>query len=216
MKPTLMYPTKYAVFNSWGAGPIKTAALQKALLSHHIGHLQFVKVTSVLPWKAQEIVIGEISQYPAGMVFPAVLSVDFLPFPPDQSTVHGTALFFLPHFLAASVDFRYYLLLEDTFSYNLSEEPLTMEGLEERLQLYQSLYYEVTTGKLSHFLPQYGRVERMVSTAVVVRLNHETWQTEVSVRMVDTAAETKEDVARDCLDGTGWICLVSGVILLEG
>jgi hypothetical protein len=216
MKPTLMYPTKYAVFNSWGAGPIKTAALQKALLSHHIGHLQFVKVTSVLPWKAQEIVIGEISQYPAGMVFPAVLSVDFLPFPPDQSTVHGTALFFLPHFLAASVDFRYYLLLEDTFSYNLSEEPLTMEGLEERLQLYQSLYYEVTTGKLSHFLPQYGRVERMVSTMVAAQPNKETCQTEVVVWMVDTGTEGQEETVSDLLNGTGWICLVSGVILLEG
>ena len=216
MKPALMYPTKYAVFNSWGAGPIKTAALQKALLYHHIGHLQFVKVTSVLPWKAQEIVVGAIAQYPAGTIVPAVLSVDFIPFPPDQPTVHGTALFFLPHFLADSADFRYYLLLEDTFGYNLSEEPLTVEELEERLRLYQSLYYEVTEGKLSHFLPQYGRVERMVSTAVAVRLNHETWQTEVSVRMVDTATEMKEDIARDYLDGTGWICLMSGVILLEG
>lgn len=91
-----------------------------------------------------------------------------------------------------------------------------MEGLEERLQLYQSLYYEVTTGKLSHFLPQYGRVERMVSTMVAAQPNKETCQTEVVVWMVDTGTEGQEETVSDLLNGTGWICLVSGVILLEG
>jgi hypothetical protein len=199
----------YCVVNSYGVANIKTAALQDALCRTNLGHLQFNKLTSIIPWKAKEVSIPQFPFYPAGTILPAIISVKFVPFPPEHPEVHGTSLFFLPHFTVSDPNYRYTLVLEDNFEHILSNENL--DAVADRTRLYLSLYHEVTVGKLSHYLRQYGRVTRILSTVVGITPNKEKNETNVFVMKVDTQTPPPITFV-DTLKDTGFICLLSAVV----
>jgi hypothetical protein len=207
-------PMTFAVVNSYGVANLRTAALQDALLKQNIGHLQFGKITSIIPWKAKEVHVTQFSSYPAGTILPAIISVKFVPFPPEHPEVHGTSLFFLPYFTVSDPNYRHTLVLEDTFEHIISTEKLDIGEVADRTRLYLSLYHEVTVGKLSHHLRQYGRAERILNTVVGITPNKEKNETDVFVMKVDTK-EPPAITFVDTLHGTGYIALISAVIFKE-
>jgi hypothetical protein len=201
----------FCVVNSYGVANIKTAALHDALCRSNLGHLQFNKLTSIIPWKAKEVFISQFPFYPAGTILPAIISVKFVPFPPEHPEVHGTSLFFLPYFTVSDPNYRHTLVLEDTFEHIISNENLEIEAVADRTRLYLSLYQEVTVGKLSHYLRQYGRAERILNTVVGITPNKEKNETDVFIMKVDTK-EPSAITFVDTLHGTGFIALISAVI----
>jgi hypothetical protein len=201
----------FCVVNSYGVANIKTAALQDALCRNNLGHLQFNKLTSIIPWKAKEVSISQFPFYPAGTILPAIISVKFVPFPPEHPEVHGTSLFFLPYFTVSDPNYRHTLVLEDNFEHIISDENLEIGAVADRTRLYLSLYQEVTVGKLSHYLRQYGRAERILNTVVGITPNKEKTETDVFVMKVDTQTSSPITFV-DTLKGTGFICLLSAVI----
>jgi len=207
-------PTTYAVVNSYGVANLRTAALQDALLKQDIGHLQFGKITSIIPWKAKEVHISQFSSYPAGTILPAIISVKFIPFPPDRPEIHGTSLFFIPHITVADPNYRYFLVLEDTFEHIVSDECLDIGAIAERTRLYLSLYHEVSVGKLMQHLRSYGRTERILNTVIGITPNKEKGETDVFVMEVDTR-EPHPITFVDTLSGVGFIAIVSAVVFGE-
>jgi len=207
-------PSVYAVVNSYGVANLRTAALQNALLKQNIGHLQFGKITSIIPWKAKEVPATQFSSYPAGTILPAILSVKFVPFPPNRPEIHGTSLFFIPHITVTDPNYRYFLVLEDTFEHIVSDESLDIEAVAERTRLYLSLYHEISVGKLGQYLRYYGRTERILNTVVGITPNKEKGETNVFVMKVDTK-EPPAVTFFDTLHGTGYIALISAVIFGE-
>jgi hypothetical protein len=204
-------PMIFCVVNSYGVANIKTAALQDALCRNNLGHLQFGKITSIIPWKAKEVPVTQFPFYPAGTILPAILSVKFVPFPPEHPEIHGTSLFFLPYFTVSDPNYRHTLVLEDTFEHIISNENLEVEAVADRTRLYLSLYHEVTVGKLAHHLRQYGRAERILNTVVGITPNKEKNETDVFVMKVDTKEPTAVTFVNK-LYGTGFIALISAVI----
>jgi hypothetical protein len=147
----------------------------------------------------------------SGTILPAILSVKFVPFPSEQPEVHGTSLFFLPYFTVSDPNYRHTLVLEDIFEHIISNENLDIEAVADRTRLYLSLYQEVTVGKLSHYLRQYGRAERILNTVVGITPNKEKNETDVFIMKVDTK-EPSAITFVDTLYGTGFIALISAVV----
>jgi len=176
----LVRPSHYAIVTSYGVGNIKTVALHDAFSRLGIQHLQFTKVTSVIPYDAKEIDLVEFQSLPAGTIVPAVMSTQFvhisLKDQPPKLSLHGASLFFVPY-IVTEPSRRFILVLEDTWTSEIGELRLVSDddsgwGLqEEYCKMWVALYRETTQGKFRHFLPTYNPCELFVASAACVRID---------------------------------------------